>query len=576
MRGRILAAAAVLLAALGPLTPAQESPAPRTWHLGASASWEYLRSDSTSQGTSALFTSLQQKYSLDLLGTIWDPRFSRFQVGLDLFETDRERDGVSLDSSNWGYRAALTLFPNRPFPLRLHARRSVTDVSGLALADSDRETASWGADWLLTVGSAQRLRLSYERSGFDLVSPVALAERRRTGVAEYRYTWKRSELTARYNHNDQKELFQGSRFRRDGIAMTQRTRFSSGATWLANLDHTSSDATFSTGTRDQLTIDRLTTVVDLPRRRRVGWTFGYEYNGTDGRFVTSRSHNLRVGSRILAGRSWEILSGASAGTIDTNTATGRSRQDLMGLQTGARFHKDWQRFALSWTGTVGYNRSDFGDGTRRELLARSVQLDLRRPLRRGAELFGSLSTRRDETDVIGVGFSVDESTASFGIEGQVSTHLRGRVAASLRDVSRDTFDYGRQDARTYRLESTLNGQRMALTLTLASTDGVSDFIPDPGQGSPFTPGPDLVNASDSAIVGLRWRLASRLRLRLEGRYERRHFSSIGLERIVTFHPQLDWVFRVWTVSLGYSHYQRDNTTRFADDTLLFRVGRKLF
>ncbi|RMG47192.1 MAG: hypothetical protein D6718_04225 [Acidobacteria bacterium] len=447
-------------------------------------------------------------------------------------------------------------------------------MAAIALADSDRENAAWGAEWNLAVGDTQHVRVSFERTGFDLLAPVALAERRRVGLAEYRKRWKRSELIARYGFHDQKELVNGSRFDRDDFALTQRTRFDSGVTWLSNVYHTLSNAVFSSGVKDELTIDRFTTVVDVPRRRRAGWTFSYEYNRNDGRFVDSTSQNLRGDARFLIGDHWEVLSGAAFGAIDTTTSSGRLTEDIAGANAGVRFNRAWDRLELSWTATLGYNQTDFSEGPGRDLLNRATELDLRVPMRRGGQFFSTLSRREDETDVTGVGFSRDENYLSLGVEGPLAGTLRGRTMAYVRDVTRDTFDYGVQESRTYGLESTLTGRRLALTVNLATTDGISDFIPDPALGTPFTPGADLVNSSDSLIAGLRWRIARRLRLRAEGRYERRHFTSIGREEILSFHPEIDWVFRVWTFSLGYSRYERDNTTSFSDDTWLVRISRK--
>jgi hypothetical protein len=141
--------------------------------LTGSADWELFRSDGTSGSTRSTFNAFRQRYGVDLAGSIWDYRFNRFLVGLDLFRDDRGVDGRSEDSTHFGYRAEGTFFPSRPFPLRLFARRSTIDYTGFGLGSGDRETAAWGVEWNLASTSQHSGSLSATPASRGVISRSA-------------------------------------------------------------------------------------------------------------------------------------------------------------------------------------------------------------------------------------------------------------------------------------------------------------------------------------------------------------------------------------------------------------------
>jgi hypothetical protein len=155
-----------------------------------------------------------------------------------------------------------------------------------------------------------------------------------------------------------------------------------------------------------------------------------------------------------------------------------------------------------------------------------------------------------------------------------STRATGSLYA--RDSTYDTFQFGIQDSTEVGIEGSVNAASGGASLGLARSRGTSDFIPDPSSGSPFTPGTDLVNKANVATLGGYWRLPRRVQLRVQARYEDRDFTSIGEERIVSYHPEIEWIPGVWRLSLGLTHYERSNQTTFKQDTLLVRISRLIF
>ncbi|UCF66103.1 MAG: hypothetical protein JSV80_09870, partial [Acidobacteriota bacterium] len=542
--------------------------------LNGSADWEFYRSDSSNQGVDASYDSLRERYSLDMSGSIWDYRFLRYTLGLDFYRIDRDVNGEGLDSEAIGYRATTMFFPNRRFPLRLYARRTTTDVAGTALANSDRETSSWGAEWNVALGQHQDVRLLYDRSTYDLTSPVVLEEERTTGLVDYRRRGEQNELEVRYSYSDQDELVGGSAFTRHDATVSHRTRFVQGSTLLLNAHHTASDARFTSGQTDDLTVNRAVAVLDLPRDRRLMWSFSYQYNDNDGRFVDSTSHDGRTRARVRLSDDWETTGTILFGTLDSRSGAIERGQELVGGQVGARYGHDWTSFRLTASANAGVAETTFDTEPDRRVTNLSAGVDMGMPVSRDAEVLASLWRREDETDATGVGYTYDETRASIGWRGRIASWFRTRTEIYLRDTVRDTFDFGVQDSREIGVEGSLTAPSGGVSVTLSTSDGITDFLPDPGAGGPFLPGPDLVNKADVASLALQWRLPHRLRLQMQGRLEQREFSSIGEEEIISYYPRLDWSYRLWTMSIGFSHYERNNDTTFSDDTWLIKISRK--
>ncbi|MFQ5717973.1 MAG: hypothetical protein ACE5IK_00350 [Acidobacteriota bacterium] len=542
----------------------------------ASGDWEYYRSDADSGSVDNRFNSFRQKYALDTSGFLWDPRFNRFSLGLDLYRTDSDSDGDAIDTSTLGYRGTTTFFPGRPFPLTFYGRRSNTDSSGVSLAQSDRETAVWGAEWNLATQRIPKLRLVFDRGRFELLSPVALEERSKNGLVELDTRLGGSDLSFRYGLHRQKESVNGTDFRRRSLVLTDRTRFAGGANLNVTAHYTLSDATFSTREQDDLTASRVSARFDLPRRdrSRMGWS--YDFQDNDGRFVDSTSHLLRTQAHVSLGRSWETDASLKVGAIDTESSAGPANHNLLGVEAGVHYRRDWARAHLATAYSIDYDRAGFNSGPDRRALGHRGEVGGSYDLNGDDEIFATVSYTRDDNDTTGVGFTFDEARVTVGWEGRFQGGWKMRASGFWRDTSRDTFDFGLQSSEEYGVEGSLSHPRGGFNLTLSTRDGVSDFLPDPASSSVFVQGTDLVSEADVGTFGAHWRLWRGLRLTAQARIEDRTFTTIGDEKVLSYRPEIDYVWGDWTFSAGLSHYERRNETAFTDDTLIIRVTRRFF
>lgn len=544
--------------------------------LTGSADWELFRSDGVNGSTRSTFNAFRQRYGVDLAGSIWDHRFNRFLVGLDLFRDDRGIDGRREDATNFGYRAEGTFFPTRPFPLRLFARRSAMDYTGRGLSSGDRETSAWGVEWNLTSTSQRNVHVQYDRSSYDLEAAVALRERRTNGVVELSQRFRRREMSLRYGQSDQQELVRDTQFARRDLTISDRTRFDNGMVLLFNGIRTVSNAQFSSGELDQLSQSRLSAQLDVPRRNRIGFNFGYDYNDNSGKFVNSTNYQARGNIRILVSEHWETFAGASGGTLESRTADATVTQDLAGANLGVRYNRDWSHLELASVVTAGLSRTTHEVDPDRTVTHQGFDLHLRVPVGETAALFGSATIRKNETDVTGAAVTFDETLARGGFEGGIGAGLRGQVTVYRRDAIYDTFQFGLQESTEYGLEGSLSEGRGSVSMTVFSRRGISEFTPDPAAGGPFLPGNDLVSAVDALTAGAHWRFRRRLSLRVRARYEDRAFTSIGQETILSYHPELEWRPGVWRFVVGVTHYARHNGTSFEQDTFLLRASRRFF
>lgn len=548
----------------------------RPFRLGGSAEWEFFRSDGQVEDTQTTQETLRQRYTLHFTGAIYDFRFNRYAVSLDFFRADFQNEGQTSDTQSIGYRASTTFFPSRPFPLQLYARRIVTDAAGAALADSNRETSAWGAEWLVNVSKRQGLRALYESSSYDLTSPLALEQRTSTGLLEYSLRGQRHETRVKYDHQDRTEQVTDSAFQRRDFSLIDRTRFGNGTTLMFNAYHTLSDARFSTGATDELAIDRFRGGLDIPRGDRFGFNLDYDYNNNDGRFVDSTSQNLRARIRVRMSRHWESDVGGSGGRLETDNNGTRSVQDLRGVFAGLRFNRDFRPVGVGIAVSAGRTTTEGDPALDRVYENRLAELNLRFPLGASAQLYARAQYRTNQNDTTGVGFSTDETRGELGSEFALTRRYRGKLSAHVVDRSYDTFQFGVQDSREVGGEATISHPRGSLTLSAVSIEGISEFIPDPAAGNPFVAGPDLVNRSDIASIGFSWRGPARLVVRFQGRLIDRQFTSIGDEFVVSYHPEVEWRFAAWRIAAGVTHYERDNSTFFEQDTFLLRLTRTVF
>jgi hypothetical protein len=555
-------------------TPEPSKPIYLRWT--GTADWEYYSSNGEAEGAGNTFNSFRQKYSLGIDGSIWDPRLDRISVGLDFYRTDRESDGEELDSKNLGFRALGTFFPNRPFPLTLFARRATTDVTGVALASSDRETSAWGIEWNLANRGSQRMRLLFNRTSYEVLSPVTLRERRKTAVLDFNQKLDNSDITFRYDLHGEKEQVNDTDFTRHNFSLTDRTRFDGGSVLLLNAHYTDSNALFTTGQRDELNSSRFSTNFDLPPGDRSRLGFNYLFNDNEGRFVDSSSHTFRTQGRFKWNPHWESLGSLSFGRVDTASTTGDLEQRFGGVRTGLRYNREWPRASLRTSYSVGYDETRFNTEPDRRTVNHFAEVTTQIPIRSDEDILVILSRTVNDNDTTGVGYSYDENRITVGWQGLIGNLWKGRTSATYRDSTRDTFQYGVQKSDEITLDGSLNHPLGGVSLTLSSRNGVSDFFPDPSSSSPFLPGTDLVSKSDVVVAGTHWRLWRSLRLHMQLRFEDRQFTTIGKEQILSYHPRVDYDIHSWRFSAGYSHYERMNGTEFSDDTWLVKVTRRFF
>ncbi len=569
---------ALLLASMG-VSAAQEGGGESSagWlRWGGIAGWEYYANDSTSRDVSTDYTSFRQRYSLLLDGVLWDPRLDRFSAEVDFFRTDGDAAGKKLDFHQLGYRLQNTFFPARPFPLLLYARRATVDVTGAALADNDRETASWGAEWNVSVPGVQRLGLRFDRTQYDLVNPILMQERHKTGALDFANRVGNSQVTFRYALSGQREMVGNTESSRDDFTLTDRTSFPDGSTLLMNSFYTRSGAVFSTGVRDRLETGRFSTRYDRPWSERVRTAFSYDFSGNSGRFLDSTAHALRAHGRFVLGERWETTGGVTAARIDTVTSAGDIGQDQRALQAGVRYSRAWSRSRFSAAVAGGVDRSDFSTGEERRGYYHSAQVDTGISLGSPGDLFSTFSWSRGENDTTGVGYTRDEERATAGWEKVLDDRWRVRSEAAYRNTVYDTFQFGIQRSREVGVNGTLTHPAGGVTLSLSSSRGVSDFLPDPGSVSPFLPGTDLVTEAKIASVGGHWRPLPALRVLFQARNESRDFTTIGHESIFSMHPEVQYTYNDWIFSAGYSKYERDNQTAFGSSTWLLKATRRFF
>jgi len=540
----------------------------------AAADWEYYQSKGELQGVNSDLTSLRQKYALGAGGFVWHPRFNRYSVGLDLFRTDGDSDGKKIDSRSLGYRVVTTFFPSRPFPLTLYGRRAMTDTSGAALANSDRETAAWGVEWNLAMPAVKKLRLLFDRTRYDLISSIEQKDRRQNGLLDFDTKAGSSDVSFHYGFHTQEERVSRSEFQRQDLAVTDRTRFANGAVLTVNGRHTFSEANYAGGQQDALTSSRFFTRFDLPQRQRwrVGWS--YDYTDNDGRFLDSSSHTFKTQARRQMGRGWDSTGGIKLGRIHTDSTSGAVDEDVRGVHAGVGYTKEWSRFRVGTGYALAYDRAVFRRAADRRTLSQRGELSGYYDLNHDDQVFAVLSLTRDDNDTTGVGYTLDRNRLAVGWEGRSEAGWKMRSAAVYSQSIRDTFQFGVTTSEEISIDGSLVHWRGGFSVSLATHEGISEFLPDPTDSSPFIEETDLVNQANIGSLEAHWRFWRNLRARLHARLEDRHFTSTGDERIISYRPQIDYTWTEWTFSAALSHYERSNHPDFRDDTLLMKVTRR--
>jgi len=542
-----------------------------------SSELEYVQSDGSIDGQANTTKTFGQRYSLDLDTFIWDPRFCRASVGLDFLRRDTSSEGSgSLDSDALGYRLQTNLFSGRSFPLRLFARRTDLGIVGSVVDETDRQTEAWGFDGAMRLGSRQNLRAAYERSSSDLIGSLPLRERRSTGLADFEQRRENGDTTFHYGFQEQAELENGVRFTRHDLTLRDLERFDNGATFRVMGSRQLSDALYTTGERDELTTNRLSTTLDVPQSERTRYTIGYDFNQNDGKFLDNTNHGLRGQAQFRIASHWHVTGTMGWGRLRNRAGGATQQQDRAGASAGLRYGRDWSRFRLDTGYETGYTRESLDSAGNRVLTTHRVFLSGRLGVGAVSSVFSTVSAARDQNDVIDVGYAVDENWASLGWETRLGQQIRLRLAGTYRHLHYDTDNLGVQVSDEYGVELNLEHRVAGFSARYRSTDGVSDFFPQPGSGSIFLPGTDLVSRSNYYSIGAHWRLTPYLRAQMSALLDDRDFTSIGRERVVSYHPEIQYDRRTWRVAAGLSHYERTDGFEIVDDTWRLKITKLFF
>jgi len=543
--------------------------------LSGSSEWEYIQSDGSVDGDDATTSTFGQRYTLDLSGFIWDPRFCRATLGLDFLRRNTgSSDNGDLDSDSLGYRFQSNFFNGRPFPLRFFARRTDLGVVGGDIVDTDRQLDAWGLDWGLRTLPGQNVRAAYERSSSDLLGPLPLRERRTTGLLNVDQQLDNGELAFHYGVEEQAERVNDVEFRRQELSLRDLTRFENGSSLRVLGSRLLFDALYTTGNRDELTTNRLSTSLDIPRGERGHYSFGYDFNQNEGRFLDSTNHGVRGQALVRIARNWQATGSLGVSQLST-TASGIDRdQNRTGGTVGIRYGREWSRFRLDTSYETGYTREDYSPGDDRLLVTRRASVGGRVDLGAVSSIFSTVSVARDDNDIINVGYTVDENRATLGWETRLGEAMRLRVEGTYRDLAYDTDNLGLQESDERGVEVNLEHRVAGVSARYRSTHGVSDFFPEPGSGSIFLPGTDLVSRSDYFSLGAHWRIKPYLKARVTALLDDRDFTTIGKERILSYLWELQYDRRTWYISAGLSHFERTDGFDYIDDTWRLRITKR--
>jgi hypothetical protein len=550
---------------------------PGPFRLTGAADWGVLQNDTT-LGDNEPFstTTVSQNYSLGLTGFIWDPRFNQFTLGLDLAKSVQRNGTTDVDTSGVGYNVHTRFFPNRPFPLSVYARQSSGESRGANVAGVDRETGSWGATFNLLSGSRQTLAFRYDRSSFDLFSSIPLKERRTTGLVNFDRKYDRGDLSFQYRHSNRAERVNESEFERDNITLANRAELGEITVMRIRARHSTTDAVFAGGERDELLVNHLSATVAVTPPTRPVTTLSYDYTQNRGKFTDSTNHGIRARSRFRMGEHWHSSAGLHAGRVRSNSGTTSLVQDRGGALAGVGYSREWERWGMGSRVGAGYARRTFEGEPATTTSSTSGDLRAHRKLGSRSTLSGSLSARKKEDDRSGAGVSYDENKAVLRWDTNTTGQWTFSSSLTWRDVVNETFNFGTQESEETSIETSLSHPVGGFSLSYNVTDGVSEFVPDPASLSPFVAGTDLVTESVTGGLTAFWRPTNYLRLQARASHERREFSTIGREEYLSYGAEIHYDRSTWTVSSSLSHYRRDNDLEYLADTWMLRIGKRFF
>jgi hypothetical protein len=549
---------------------------PGPFRVTGAAGWGVLQNDTTLGNSEISSSTVSQDYSLGMDGFVWDPRFNRFSLGLNLTRVDQSTDGSELETSGVGYNAQTQFFPGRPFPLSAYARRRVGEATVSDLSRTDRETDSWGASFTLLRGSQQKLAFRHDRSSFDLESSIPLKERTTTSLVNFDRTYDRGSLAFQYRHNNRAERVKDNEYTRNNVHLNSRTDLGEITVMRIRARHATTDATYAGGEQDDLLVNGLSTTVSVTPSAGPRTTLAYDYVENRGKFTDSASHAVRAASRFRMGKHWHTSAGVSAGRLRISTGSSSVDQGRGGVTTGVGYSREWGRAGMGSAVGAGYARNTFEGQPAATTASYSAELNAHVRLGSRSNLSGSVSVRKREDDRSGAGASYDESQAVLRWDTKAGAQWDFRSSMTWRNAVTETFNFGTQESEQISTEASFTHPAGGFSLSYSVTDGISEFVPDPASSSPFVTGTDLVNESELGSLAAFWRPTRFLQVRAQASRERRVFTTIGKDDYLSYRAEIHYDRSTWTVSSSLSHYQRENDLEFATDTWSLRIGKRFF
>ncbi len=188
------------------------------------------------------YSRQQVRQELDLAGSghIWDPRFLRFNIGLNLREQATRSSQGDSDYSMLGYNVNTTWFGARPNPLTLHASRSRSTIADYVAPAYELETQTAGGHWGFSSELLGAVRLSADR--IDNLAAGGAVQRDETienaaVEAAKRFTSSggaASDLNYGYRYNNATDSTRGTARRQHHLFLSDRTTLSPTAFFNAN------------------------------------------------------------------------------------------------------------------------------------------------------------------------------------------------------------------------------------------------------------------------------------------------------------------------------------------------------
>ncbi len=578
---RGLACAGLVLAALWGVAAApahaqwrRRTEEPRGYRFTALADWELQRSSTDLQGETNTSSGFVQRYALGLDGVLWDQRLARFSVGLELLRADRRAGSLSIKTRDLGYWGQLFLFNNRPFPLRLYARRAAADATGSAVVDDRREVSAYGLEWRLLDHGARSIRVLWDDTDTKLYAPPARDQRQKTGVAELRQRYWCGEVSLQANRQTIDETVIDVQRRRQNYVLTNRTELTDTATVVITADHAKADASFADGSTDDLATNRALVQLDMPGEGRMHWAVDYDYSDNKGKFVRGRSHEGRATGRFEIGPHWEATVGAVLGRLSAGPVDAPVDLTHTGGRGGVRYTGDWRAVHFSAGYTLGMDRLKPNTGVERRETTHLADVTARMPTGARDTAYAQLSVGRNNNDTTGIGYTHDETRATVGWDKFLGGSWRADTALEARTTRYDTFQFGVQDSREIGVRTSVTWWRGSFAVQVASRRGVSDFLPGPGNVGPIAPGTFLENKSQVLAANGLLRIVPHLNFQGIATIERRSYTEVGDENVTSLHPELVWDWRTWRVSTGIAHYSRTNGTVYRDTTWLLKITKQ--